>query len=72
MENSKLQEILKLSRDERLEIVKSIWDSIAEEQDNMEIPKDQLVELKKRLEKIKNGKAKFIQWEDVEKIFEGK
>jgi len=72
MENSKLQEILKLSRDERLEIVKSIWDSIAEEQDNMEIPKEQLVELKKRLEKINNGTAKFIQWEDVEKIFEGK
>ena len=72
MENTKLQEILNLSRDEKIELVQTLWDNIAEDLDKVDVPKEHIVELEKRLKNIEDGSAKFISWEDVQKKFENK
>lgn len=69
MDNTKLQEILNLSIDEKIELVQTLWNNITEDKDIPDVPEEHILELKKRLKKIDDGTAKFISWEDVQKKF---
>jgi len=72
MDNTKLQEILNLSRDEKIELVQTLWNNITEDKTIPDVPEEHILELKKRLKKIDDGTAKFISWDDVQKKFEDK
>ena len=69
MDNTKLQEILNLSRDEKIELVQTLWNNITEEKAIPDVPEEHILELKKRLKKIDDGTAKFVSWDDVQKKF---
>ena len=72
MDNTKLQEILNLSKDEKLELVQTLWDNIAEEQYKSDVPKEHIIELEKRMKKFDEETAKFISREEVQNKFESK
>ncbi|MEN9523180.1 MAG: hypothetical protein RL065_1557 [Bacteroidota bacterium] len=59
------QQILKLSIPERILMVENIWDSIAAENENIQLTIAQKKELDKRLEKLEKGEGKLSSWEDV-------
>lgn len=56
----------KLSRDERLELVQEIWDSIAVEDDTIPLSQAQRQELDRRLAAHRANPNAAIDWEDVE------
>ena len=72
MDNTKLQEILNLSKDEKLELVQTLWDNIAEEQYKSDVSKEHIIELEKRMKKFDDNTAKFISREEVQIKFESK
>ena len=61
------KEILKLSRDQRLALVKYIIDSIQSEEgkESGDISETLEAELKKRSESLRNGTAEFTTWEEI-------
>ena len=62
---SAVEEILKLSKAERIKIVELIWDSIAEEADDASLTPDQFDELRKRREEYEKGTMPLYTWEEV-------
>lgn len=62
-----LDEIKKLSLEERVNLVESIWDSIAEETTpiDLKIPEEEKAEIQKRYLDFKSGNQKTYTWEDV-------
>lgn len=56
MDSQKLNEILNLPTDEKLELVYAIWDSIRDEVDDSEIPEWHKGILDERLKKLKTEK----------------
>lgn len=56
----------RLSRDERLELVQDIWDSIAVEDDDIPLSDSQRLELDRRLAVHQANPAAAIDWEQVE------
>lgn len=63
------QQILLLSREERLRLVQYIIDSIRFEdfsdQQEVSIPIEQQKELERRSDSLKNGTAEFLTWEEI-------
>jgi len=71
MGNSKLNDLLDLPAEKKLELVYEIWDSIKDEDYNSEIPEWHKEILDERLKKIENGEMEFVSWEKVkEKLLE--
>jgi putative addiction module component (TIGR02574 family) len=66
------QQILKLSIPERILMVENIWDSIAAENENIELTAAQKKELDRRLEKLEKGEGKFSTWEEVKARIQSK
>ena len=66
--NPQLQEILKLSKPERILMVEAIWDSIADEGDegDFELTEAQQKELDLRSKNIRTGKSRLSSWDEVE------
>lgn len=60
-------DILKLPVDERLEIMEKIWDSIQENNEDIEIPQWHKEILEERFQKYKNNVTKGKSWEEVKK-----
>lgn len=63
------QEILLLNRDERLELIQYIVDSLRS--DVVDAPTDEVLnaqsaDLKRRIESISNGTAQFVTWNDIQ------
>ena len=58
-----LQDILKMSPSDRLEMVEQIWESIKPE--DIEIPKAQMEELDKRIALHEAGEAEWLSYEEV-------
>jgi putative addiction module component (TIGR02574 family) len=57
------EEIKKLSDAEKILLVEDIWDDIADK--TFELSETKKVELDRRLEEIKSGKATFSSWDEV-------
>jgi len=64
---SKIKDILKLSVDERINLVQTIWDSIAAETEVSEISEEHKNILDKRLEAHQNNPRDIISWDEVKK-----
>ncbi len=62
-----LKEIKKLSIQERIRLVGSIWDSIAEDATpaELQISEEERNEVQKRYELLQKGNQKTYTWEDV-------
>lgn len=58
-----LQDILKLSTKERLQIIEEIWDSISDE--DLQPTTAQKVELDRRLNRLKSGEETLKTWAEV-------
>jgi putative addiction module component (TIGR02574 family) len=65
MSQSKLQELLNLNRDDKIELVQLLWDNISQDAEFINLHPSQIEELDKRLKKINNGKAVFKSWDEV-------
>ncbi|MEW6349530.1 MAG: addiction module protein [Thermodesulfobacteriota bacterium] len=63
--------IEKLSLEERLLLAEELWDSIAAEQEPLELPEDQKRELDRRLKSLRNFPEAGTDWETVKKSLLG-
>lgn len=64
---NKIKDILKLSVDERIDLVQTIWDSIAEDSEVSEISEEHKKILDKRLEAHQNNPQDIVSWDEVKK-----
>ncbi len=64
---STIEEIKKLSVAERILLVEEIWDSIAADQESLELPEHQKRELDRRLEAFRNSPEEGTDWDSVKK-----
>ncbi len=62
-----IENILKLPVDEKLEILEKIWESIQQNNENMEIPDWHRDILEDRFKKHKNDLTEGKSWEEVKK-----
>ncbi|NBC84353.1 MAG: hypothetical protein GVY19_13370 [Bacteroidetes bacterium] len=62
-----IKNILKLSVDERIHLVQTIWDSIATEAEESEISKEHKKILDDRLTAHENNPENVVSWEEVKK-----
>ena len=69
MSNQQLNELHKLSQQEKIQLVQLLWEDIASEQNYTDLPEEHKKILDKRLEKILNGTAKFRSWEEIQKKY---
>ncbi len=60
-----MQEIRKMSRAERLAAMEALWDSLIEEESEIESPEWHRDILAERRRKIEDGKAEFISLEKL-------
>ncbi len=60
-----MKDILKLSIPERILMVEAIWDSIAENEDKLELTSETKQLLDERLEAHENNPKEGSSWEDV-------
>ena len=58
-------EIKKMSIIERLHVMEDLWDSLRDEESEIESPEWHKDILEKRKKKIKNGKAEFISLKEL-------
>lgn len=57
-----IQEIKKMSRVKRLQAMEALWDSLIDEESEIESPEWHRDVLEERRRKIQTGKAEFISW----------
>ena len=64
-----LEQISKLSLEEKIVLVEKIWDDIADSSDAQEmvISPELEAELERRYQLLKEGKTSLHSWEDIEK-----
>lgn len=62
-----IKEIRKLSVEERIVLVESIWDSIADDTnpEGLAIPEAEKAEILKRFKDFKSGNQKTYSWDEV-------
>jgi putative addiction module component (TIGR02574 family) len=64
MTKEQLKEIHKLSKEEKIELVQTLWDDIASDQATA-IPEEHKKLLEETLQKLADGNSQFSQWEEV-------
>lgn len=62
---TEIKDILKLSIDDRIHLVQTIWDSIAADTESSEISKEHMKILDDRLESHKDQPNDIVSWDDV-------
>jgi len=65
MSSLDIQEILKLSVAERIELAEAIWDSIADAPESLPVTAAQKRELDHRLAEYENSRSGSAAWEEV-------
>ena len=69
MTKSQMSELHKLSIQDKIKLVQSLWDDIAAEQSIETLPAEHKRILEERLRVINSGKAKFKPWSEVQNKF---
>jgi putative addiction module component (TIGR02574 family) len=64
---TEIKKILKLSVDERIHLVQTIWDSIAIDREVSDISAEHKKIIDERLKAHKNNPNDVVSWEDVKK-----
>jgi putative addiction module component (TIGR02574 family) len=65
MARSLLDEIRKLSLEERLQLVEDVWDSISAEGADLPVPESHRAELARRREEHRQSPEDVVPWEEV-------
>lgn len=61
----KVEEIMKLSVEEKISLIEKIWDSLDSEEESF-LTKEQQEELDRRIERHERGEGKTFTWEEIE------
>lgn len=69
MTNTEIKKILKLNKKEKIKLVKTLWDSIEEEQKGSPVPKEHILLLDNRMKNIAHGKSTFKSWSEIKRKF---
>lgn len=72
MEKKELKKLQQLSKEEKIEVAQMLWDDIARNQNQVEIPEEHKRILDHRLNKIKQGKGNFKSWDEISKKYKAK
>ena len=72
MTSLQMSELHKLSVSDKMEVVQTLWDDIAKEQNLTDFPESHQKILKERLQRISSGEAIFKTWSEVQEKFEGR
>jgi len=67
MDSLTLQDINKMSVDERIQLAQTLWDSIPETKEELPLTANQRQELTRRLAEYRNNPAIGDSWENVKK-----
>jgi putative addiction module component (TIGR02574 family) len=69
-----LEDIKKLSVEERIEMVEAIWNSIEEDTIGKQLPvsAEQQEEIERRLDRYERGESKLYTWDEVIESIKGK
>ena len=65
MAKVQIEELLKLSVAERIQLVEDLWDSIAADPENVPLSESQLKELRRRLAEHRANPDSAVPWEEV-------
>ncbi|HEX6983668.1 MAG TPA: addiction module protein [Balneolaceae bacterium] len=65
MENTLIKELSQLNKNEKMLLVEALWDSIASEPDQVEIPDHHKTILEERLKTLEQDKLNGSSWEEV-------
>jgi putative addiction module component (TIGR02574 family) len=71
MTKLQMTELHKLSVKDKIKIVQTLWDDIAEEQAIATLSAEHKKNLQERLRKIESGEARFIPWSEMQAKFNG-
>jgi putative addiction module component (TIGR02574 family) len=69
MEKALLKELSQLNKSEKLDLVEALWDSIASDPSEVEVPEHHKAIIEKRLKTIEQDKQSGSSWEEVRKIY---
>ena len=64
---NKIKDLLKLSVEERIHLVQSIWDSVAAEAEASEVDEEHKSILDKRIEAHQDDPHEVVSWEEIKK-----
>ena len=62
-----LDQLLKLGRAERIQLVEDLWDSIADESPEIPLSSEKVDELRRRKEWFQRHRESGVSWEEVKK-----
>jgi putative addiction module component (TIGR02574 family) len=62
MENQQIEQLHKLSWDEKFEIIQMLWNDLANNPENLNLPDEHKNILRQRIE---SGEAKFKPWHEI-------
>ncbi|HET6527362.1 MAG TPA: addiction module protein [Balneolaceae bacterium] len=65
MENTLIKELSQLNKNEKMLLVEALWDSIASDPDQVEIPEHHKTILEERLKTLNQDKLNASSWEEV-------
>lgn len=65
MENALIKELLQLNKNEKMLLVEALWDSIASDPDQVEIPEHHKTILEERLKTLEQDKLNGSSWKDA-------
>jgi putative addiction module component (TIGR02574 family) len=65
MEKTLINELSQLNKNEKLLLVEALWDSIASDPNEVEVPDHHKSILEKRLKTLEQDKAKGSSWKEV-------
>ena len=69
MTSTEIKKLLKLDDNEKIKLVQTLWNSIAERNEDIELPKEHIHLIEQRLNLIRNGKVKFKNWNSLKKKY---
>ena len=72
MTSLQMSELHKLSVKDKMEVVQTLWDDIAEEQSIGEFPEAHKKILDERIKKIAEGEAIYKPWTEIQQKFENR
>ena len=67
-----LQEIKKMTREEKLQTMEFLWEELSRDEDTLESPAWHEEALREAEADIKSGKAKFIEWNEAKELIRRK
>lgn len=69
MEDTLIKELSQLSKNEKIMLVEALWDSIASDPDQVEVPDHHKTILESRLESLEEDKSNGKSWDEIRKKY---